>query len=343
MCAVNNLYANQVIDNIHAYDVNGLYGYVMDEKRLPYGQPYYDDKQSINDFSFIDFWCEFESKDGYFPMLQIKTIQYAGKETKYLTHSDGITHLFLTEIDYDLMHKHYHVYNEYGNSYISFQTKENLLSPIIQENLRLKEYYSQEDTKDEYLRQVSKDNTNMLYGSFGLSTENDIVTPYMEGDCIHMKHTISTKEGRYIPIASAITSHARAITINAIQHNHDIWIYSDTDSMYTTKPARGIPIHQTQSGKWKYETWDNCGEPFPHGKFLRQKTYCLADENYNIYMKNDKYGNLITECKCAGMPESIKKTVKWDEFHLGANFGTRKQHCVVPGGVCLIDREYKIE
>jgi len=331
------------IPNVHAYDVNGLYGDVMDKARLPYGQPYFEDKKSIKDFSFIDFFCEFESKDGYFPMMQIKQMQYAGQETKYLTESNGITHLTLTEIDYNLFHKHYHVFNEYGNSYMSFQTKDGLLSDIIQDNLAQKEYYSQKGTYDEYRRQMAKDNTNMLYGSFGLSTENDDVEPFLENNCIHMKHNKSLKKGRFIPIASAITSQARARTIDAIQKNYDIWIYSDTDSMYTTRPARGINIHQTESGKWKFETWNNSGEPFAHGKFLRQKTYCLADENYNIYKKKDKYDNLITECKCAGMPEIIKKTVTWEQFQLGTNFGKRKQHCVVPGGVCLMEREFMIK
>lgn len=82
-------------------------------------------------------------------------------------------------------------------------------------------------------------------------------------------------------------------------------------------------------------------QSFRRGKFLRQKCYCLADENYNIYSHKDKYGNFSSKCVCAGMPDEVKETMTWDEFHLGKTF-LKKQHCLVPGGVCLELRPYTL-
>ena len=344
ICAVNPKYKGVELDNIYAYDVNGLYGYVMDTAVLPYGYAYDGKPVSKDDLYIVNFFCEFKVRDWYFPMLQIKnSIHYAGRGNEFLTESNGITELTLTCIDYDLFKEHYHVYNEFGHVYKSYKAKKGILSPIIQENIQKKAYYSKKETYDPYKRGVAKDNTNMLYGSFGLSTVADNVTPFInERGVVEMKHEKSEKDGRYIPMAVFITANARKITLTAIQNNYDNWVYSDTDSMYLLAPAKDIPLHQEKSGHWKFETWENCGKPFPKGKFLRQKTYCLADENKKIYRKYDKYGDLVSELKCAGMPADINKTIEWDDFVLNKSMGTRLQRKVVKGGVCLLDLEYGI-
>lgn len=341
-CSINGKYQNIELNDIYAYDVNGLYGYVMDEGIIPVGEPYDTEPVSNKDVCFIDFYCEFYLKTGYAPILQIKNNpQYIGRETEYLIESDGITHLHLTDIDYELFKKHYHVYNEFGHEFKSFRSEKGILSPIIQHNIKMKAYYSTKENYDDYKRTVYKNNTNMLYGSFGLSTINDLVTPYINEDgVLSMIHTKETKPARYIPVASYITSQARKITITAVQNNFKNWIYSDTDSMYLTKPAKNIPIDDTKSGCWKFEGID--GMPYAKGKFLRQKTYILADENYNIYSHTDKYGKFHSKCVCAGLPDDIKKTIKWDDFKIGSSLGFRKAHTLVKGGVCLMDREFRI-
>ena len=349
VCAVNELYQNQELEGIYGYDVNGLYGYVMDETLLPFGMPYYGEPISQNDLYVVDFECEFEVKKGMFPFLQIKrNLQYLNRDTEYLKESDGPTHLRLTSVDYELFKKHYYVYNENGNEYMSVQAMRGLLHPIIQENIRQKEYYSKGAHYNPYLRSVAKYNTNMLYGSFALSTISDKCKPFIGADgAVKIEHEKGEKDGRYIPYATFVTANARKITITAIQENYSNWIYSDTDSMYLLKPAKGIKIDPKKSGAWKYETfgdfvenWD--GEPFPKGKFLRPKTYCLADENKNIYKKYYPDGSFESELRCAGMPDTIKESVKWDDFHIGAVFEGKLLPRTVPGGVCLIPTTYQI-
>ena len=346
---VNPLYAGKELDEIYGYDVNGLYGYVLDECILPYGELYDGEPLSCKDVYFVHFFCEFEVKDKMFPFLHIKrNLQYSGRETEHIAYSDGLTELKMTSIDYELFKKHYHIFNDCDYTFMSCRARKGLLSPVIKKNLEMKEYYSSKEHRNDYLRQVAKDNTNMLYGSFGLSTIKDECVPYINEDgTISIQHIKSDKQGRYIPMASFTTAQARKITISAIQKNYDRWIYSDTDSMYLLGRARGINIDSKKSGYWKYETygdfvdnWD--GQPFPKGKFLRPKTYCLADEHKNIYNKILPNGRYITELKCAGMPDRVKQTVKWDDFYLGATFSGKLQHKVVNGGVCLMPVPYRI-
>ena len=341
VCAVNPRYQGKDLENIYGYDVNGLYGWAMDANTLPYGLPYEGPPRSANDLYVVKFRCEFKVKKGYFPFLQLKrNPRYIGRETEYLKESDGETELTLTCIDYELFREHYHVYNDWDYRYMSVKAKPGILSPIIAHNLEQKDYWSMAEHYDSYRRTVAKDNTNMLYGSFGLSLDVDNVTPTLKGGVLSFEHDKGTRKGRYIPMAVFITAYARRKTVQAIQANYENWIYSDTDSMYLLVPAVGIEIHESHSGYWKYETWD--GTPFKHGKFLRQKMYCLADENYQVYAKYDKYGNYVSEMKCAGMPNEVKKQLSWNEFQLGITL-TKKQHTVVKGGVVLKDHPYTIE
>ncbi len=374
-CGVNPIYQNQELTDIYGYDVNGLYGYVLDELPLPYDMPYWGEPVSNHDSYMIWFDCEFYVKDKMFPFLHIKrNLQYYGRGTEHLKESDGLTTLKMTAIDYELFKKHYHVYNECNQKYLSVKMQKGILHPIIKKNLEQKEYYSTPEHRNDYLRQVAKDNTNMLYGSFGISTIKDTCVPTLDDDGVLLvNHIKDVKNGRYIPMATFTTAHltkvsvhpkslfytlvkakARKVTITAIQQNYKNWIYSDTDSMYLTKPAKGIKIDPKKSGYWKFETYgdfDNNwnGEPFPRGKFLRPKTYCLADEKYTIYEKYDKVGRYKNELRCAGMPDSIKatltgrcKTDGWDKFYIGASFDGKLQHTVVRGGVCLMPRPFNI-
>lgn len=341
VCAVNPKYQGKELIDIYGYDVNGLYGWSMDENSLPYGQPYEGKPQSSEDLYVVRFKCEFQVKAGYFPFLQLKNNpRYIGRDTEYLKESNGETELTLTCIDYELFQEYYYIFNDWDYKYVSIRAKKGILSPIIKKNLETKDYYSQAEHYDAYMRGMAKDNTNMLYGSFGLSLEADDVTPILKNGVLTFIHAKKERKGRYIPMAVFITAYARRKTVQAIQANYDNWIYSDTDSMYLTAPAKGIDIHESHSGYWKYETWD--GTPFKHGKFLRQKMYCLADENYQVYSKYDKYGNYISEMKCAGMPDEVKKSLTWDEFQLGITL-VKKQHTVVRGGVVLKEHPYTIE
>lgn len=356
VCSVNPIYANQELYDIYGYDVNGLYGYVMDECLLPCKEPYWGEPKSKNDLYIIDFDCEFEVKKNKFPFIQIKrSLQYYNRGTEFLRCSDGLTHLTLTSIDYELFKKHYKIYNFSNPQYMSFESRYNILSDVIQDNLRQKEYYSTPEHRNEYLRQVAKDNTNMLYGSFAISTIADECLPYLDSNGVMcIKHIKTQKDGRYIPMATFVTSQARKITIDAIQNNYDNWIYSDTDSMYLTKPAKGIKIDSKKSGYWKYETYGDFdknwnGEPFPIGKFLRPKTYVLANENKEIYhFTNPTTGKFKSELRCAGMPDKVKESLcesitGFNDFKLGATFDGKLQHKVVKGGVCLMPIPYHIE
>lgn len=315
----------------------------MQTALLPYGLPYYREPTDLKrEFGFIDFFCEFHVKKHKFPMLQIKrNIQYVGRESEYLSDSNGITHLHLTTLDWKMMKEHYDIENDYGYQFCTFQARNDIFKDIIQKNIEEKAYWSDKAHYDSYKRTKAKDNTNMLYGSFGLNPNRDLVTPFInDRGTVEMRHDSEDGTARYIPVASAITAGARAITIHAIDQNYDNWIYSDTDSMYLTKRARGLHVDDTESGAWKMEGPEP-DQSFYYGKFLRQKCYVLADRDRRIYQHTDKYGNWSSKCVCAGMPDAVKQTVSYEDFKLGTEFH-KLQHTLVKGGVCLMEHPYKL-
>lgn len=335
ICAVNSAIVGQEIDDIYAYDVNGMYGAVMMSDLLPYGDPYDGPPKSDKDLYVVNFSCEFYVKEKKFPFLQIKrNLQYYGRETEFIRESEGMTNLSLTSVDFELFKKHYTIYNDFDYIYTSVRAEKGILAPIIEKNIAEKDYWSQKEHYSELKRTIAKYNTNMLYGSFGISSIKDECTPELVDGIVHIAHKKTERDGRYIPYATLVTAQARRRMIDAIQKNYSNWLYSDTDSMYLSKKSVGIEINDTKSGAWKMEN-------YPKGKFLRQKTYCLADNDRKIYKKFDgpKFWSTL---KCAGMPDEVKKTVEWDDFKMGAKFEGRLQHRVVEGGVCLIPCTYII-
>lgn len=336
ICAVNPSIVGQEIDGVYSYDVNGMYGDVMSNDILPYGRPYPGPPKSEKDLFVVNFSCEFYVKEKKFPFLQIKrNLQYYGRETEFIKESDGLTQLSMTSIDFVLFKRHYTIYNDFDYEFTSVRAEKGILAPIIQKNIEEKTYWSQKEHYSELKRTIAKYNTNMLYGSFGISTVQDDCIPELIDGILHIRHVKTERDGRYIPYATFVTAQARRRMIDAIQKNYKNWLYSDTDSMYLTKNAVGIEVSPTKSGAWKMQK-------YPKGKFLRQKTYCLADENKKIY-KDFSGPRFKSELKCAGMPDDVKKKVEWDDFKLGAVFEGRLQHRVVPGGVCLIPCTYVIE
>ena len=201
-----------------------------------------------------------------------------------------------------------------------------------------------------------KYNNNMSYGAFGINPQRYNGVPYLkeEKDRISLRIEEEYGKGRYVPFASFVTSWARYITITSAQKNYDNFIYSDTDSLHLLEPAKGLQLDNKALGLWKQEgwhpkknwIWTNVNESydyFPKAKYLRQKAYVHATENNTIFQAYNQYNDYITELKCAGMPDSVKQNIHWDDFYLGAKFDGKLQKTIVAGGVCLRPTTYSIE
>ena len=117
--------------------------------------------------------------------------------------------------------------------------------------------------------------------------------------------------------------------------NRDRFVYCDTDSMHLlgTETPIGIPIDDKALCNWKVE-----GE-FHRAKHLRTKAY--------IWDLNGRFS--VT---CAGMPDSVKELVTWDNFDYGFSNTDENGDIIpghaklmpktVPGGVVLVDSVYRL-
>lgn len=301
---------NKIFYNGQTYDVNSLYPSVMHSKSgncYPIGRPTFwsgnfipDRAKQENKYYFVRIKTSFKLKDGFLPFLQIKH-SYLYKSNEMLKTSsytvndktyENIVELTLTMTDFELLKKHYHLYNFEILDGCYFGAVVGLFDDYINHYMQIKI-----ESKGA-IRQIAKLFLNNLYGKFATSTDNLFKLPYLENNIVKYKIVQSNdKQGGFIAIGSAITSYAREFTITASQLNIDNFIYADTDSMHVTDcEIKGISIHESEFCCWKNESsWNK-------GLFVRQKTYIeyVTHEDGKI-IKKPHYN-----VKCAGMSERCK-------------------------------------
>ena len=226
-------------------------------------------------------------------------------------------------------------------------------------------------------RELAKLFLNNLYGKMASSTQSSFKVAYDKGDGVLGFYTQpeNDKMPGFIAVGSAITSYARNFTIRAAQANYygadkPGFIYADTDSIHCDLPPdqiKGITVHPKNFCCWKLEScWDV-------GWFVRQKTYIEHVTHEDCEPIEKPYYNV----RCAGMPESCKrlflKSVEgWNEdevnnmdeaekdflyedeectkpirrtiedFNIGLSVPGKLLPKRIPGGVLLVDTEYKM-
>lgn len=226
-------------------------------------------------------------------------------------------------------------------------------------------------------RELAKLFLNNLYGKMASSTQSSFKVAYDKGDGVLGFYTQpeNDKMPGFIAVGSAITSYARNFTIRAAQANYygadkPGFIYADTDSIHCDLPPdqiKGITVHPKNFCCWKLEScWDV-------GWFVRQKTYIEHVTHEDCEPIEKPYYNV----RCAGMPESCKrlflKSVEgWNEdevnnmdeaekdflyedeectkhirrtiedFNIGLSIPGKLLPKRIPGGVVLVDTEYKM-
>lgn len=330
-------------ENGMTFDVNSLYPSRMYYDLLPYGMPiYYKGKYPNNDFYPLYIQrikCKFKLKKGYVPTIQIKN-NSRFNDHEYLKDS-GIerVELTLTNVDLDIMFKHYKITNlEYIDGYM-FKGGHNLFKKYIEYWINVKNEATRTGNKG--LRQIAKLMLNSLYGKFATNGSSDVKIPYMDNNNIIKQKSkcliddVENFEGilkddkemefNYTAMACFITAYARKVTIDAIQDVGGItkdspFCYCDTDSIHIrgTEIPKNLWVNDVELGAWKHESnW--C-----YAKFLRAKTYMEE-----ILMIEDKNGKLTEsldfinftskklDIKCAGMSENVKKLVTKDNFKVG--------------------------
>lgn len=315
------------------YDVNSLYPDVMYNRPLPIGKPVYyrgkytPDKERPLYIQF--FTCHAELKDGFLPTLQIKNNPFYS-ETEYVHTTDGTVELALSNVDMDIFFTHYDVTVFSYNGGYKFESKIGMFKNYIDYWMDIKE------NSEGGIRTLAKLMLNSLYGKFATNPDVTGKIPYLDEHKI-VKYKVGEYETRkpvYTPLGVFVTSWARYKTITAAQQVYDRFLYADTDSIHLigTQPVEGLEVHPTHLGAWKHES------DFSKAKYVRAKTYMerithvgKLENNIPVMVEVPPYDDV----KCAGMPETLKKEVTFDNFKRGLKiYGKlRPKHC--PGGIVL--------
>ena len=197
------------------------------------------------------------------------------------------------------------------------------------------------------LYRIAKLMLNSTYGKFGLNGNCRKKIPYIVGD--EVKYQIGEMETRdtiYIPVATFITSYARAYIIRSWQkitdysmqkYGFDATVYADTDSLHCLLTPDNVEelsitleIDDYKLGAWKLES------TFTRGKYLRQKCYIEeGSEGMNVTV--------------AGLPKRLGKYITFDNFKIGfttegMNIDEKKlTYKHVDGGVVLVETDFSIK
>ena len=348
--------------NGETYDVNSLYTSVMHSKSgnyYPVGYPHwfynkiperlFEEKDKV---WFIHLRCKFILKPGYLPTIQIKN-SFLYDSTQWLERSDfyykdryydkiykngelisAHPELYLTMRDYELLLKHYNVYDLEVIDGCWFNGELGIFDEYID-----KWFGQKQNATNKVDRTESKLFLNNLYGKLSTSDNSSYQIPYLdENGVVQFRLEIeNNKDVLSIDKGSMVTAYARYFTITAAQQNYERFIYADTDSLHMIQgDIQGIEVHKSNMLTWKRETrWSE-------GIFLRQKTYAeqVIEEDGNPCEPHWK----IT---CAGMPSRSKeiflKEHQIEDFKEGLTVGGKLVPKRIPGGVVLEETNFTLK
>lgn len=282
---VNPRYAGQVLNNVHRFDINSMYPYVISRKPMPYGEPILINEMGEYEFEVYEVNIMFVLKDNHIPTLLKTSSRYHIFGDTYYTETEDIEHMYITSIDLRILKKHYNIYYlEFIKGY-GFKTSTTIFRDVIDK------FYALKSESKGGMRLLWKLILNNIYGKFGSKPVGKNKIPYINEQGVLSFETSEEHDmpNYYLPVAMAVTSFAHemiddAICIVGIEN----FVYCDTDSVHTLIQLPMDIVDNSEIGKFKYEGLES------KSKYIRQKCYC--------YIQDNKY--TIT---CAGMTDSIKE------------------------------------
>lgn len=279
---VNPTYASKILENVKRYDINSMYPYCMANRPIPYGKPIKSDKPGKYKFELYKIDICFDLKNNHLPSLLKKGSLFDLIGDTYYTKTDGIETIYISNIDLNLVYRNYNVkYIKYHEIW-GFYTCDKIFKKYVSQ------FYKLKSTTQGGEKMVYKLMLNSLYGKFGSKLYGIHKIPTIEEEHITYKNSeLEKMKAYYLPVAIAITSYAHELIDNAINYNHELFVYCDTDSVHTLGDLPSGWVDNKELGKFKLEGIEE------KSKYIRQKCY--------VYKENNKY--IIT---CAGMTPSIK-------------------------------------
>lgn len=306
------------------YDMNSMYPSMMVHRQLPYGRPeYFTGKYQEDELYPLyiqKIECRFKIKPNHLPTIQLKkNLMFAMNE--YIEDSKEVVQMVLTNVDLKLFLEHYDIIGgiEYIDGY-KFKACQGVFDQYIDYWMNIKM------TSEGAIKQLAKLMLNSLYGKFATRPDVTGKVPYLENGIVRYElGEPETREPEYTPLGVFITAWARDKIIRTAQSVYDRFCYADTDSIHITgTDIPNIEVDDKKLNYWKLESH------FTRARFIRQKTYIEEiDGKLNV--------------KCAGMPDSLKELVTWENFHVGfekTNGRLMPKH--VQGGIVLVESPYKL-
>ena len=326
-------YAGKVVGPGVSVDYNSMYPSVMKKYPYPCGVPILFDGEYEYDKQYPLYVqrmvVEFSLKEDGIPCIQLKGKGFYGQH-EYVRETISPVEITVTSVDWEIMQRMYDIdVIEYAGGY-KFQQRMGMFDAYI-------DYWGHvKETSTGGMRQLAKLMLNHLYGKFATNPDVTSKRPVMIDGTVH--YVLGDAEYRdpvYLPVGTFCTAYARRELLFAIMDNRDRFVYCDTDSMHLlgTETPSGIPIDDTALCNWKVEGL------FSRAKHLRAKAY--------VWDLNGKFS--VT---CAGMPDSVKELVTWDNFDYGFSNTDENGDIIpghaklmpktVPGGVVLVDSVYRL-
>lgn len=272
-------------------------------------------------------------KPKHIPTVMLKGSVFQ-KNIQYVTECQN-QELYLTNVDVDLMLKHYIIDEiEYHDGY-KYNGRAGLFDEYIDHWSEIKK--NNKGAK----RAIAKLFLNSLYGKFSTRVKVRSKQPLLneeKGKVDYVAMEADDKDPVFAPVGTFVTSYARRFTITAAQENYDNFIYADTDSLHMIGKAKGITVHPKNLCAWKNEaSWDT-------GIFLRQKTYI----EHVTHEDGEAIEKPFYNVKCAGMDEKTKqyflKNHDVHDFKYGLLIeGTKLLPKTVNGGCILVPVPYQLK
>lgn len=346
ICFLKDELAGEDLEEVYVLDINSSYPSQMagvTGQRMPVGHGWLDEPRRDQVY-FIRFTSEFSLKKDHIPsLLSTRNLRYAVRSDNFIRESDGPTTLTMTSVDFEVFQEQYDVDYVIDAEFMSYESEVGTCAEFINRENEGK----MKAAKQSYDRQKHKLNMNMSYGSFGINPNAWKVTPTLQDNIIAYDVTEEIRRARFCPYAAFVTSYGRAQLVRAFQKNFKYAFYTDTDSIHSLKPLKGLTIHNKDLGAWKPECWDGDGcrkeyEYYPYGRYLRPKAYCHADDDHTIFQRTLPDGRLDIEIKCAGIPDDAKRTLTWDNFRIGHSVEGKLQQSLTVGGACMTPTLYTI-
>lgn len=372
----------KVIKEGVVFDVNSLYPSRMVAELLPYGHPRrFEGKPSYD--PLYPLWVAtvtfaFEIKPGKIPCITLDKAGCMWKSTKYVTSSENnFVTLTLSSVDWGLIESHYDVDVDHWEGGFKFMGCKGTATPYIENCMCTKK--KEKGAK----RAIAKLKMNSIYGKFATNPDVTQKIPRLneQGVLELVDPTTKTmlwskdknafefgeeeilKEYRdpvYIPYGVFITAYARKYTIETAQKvGLERLCYIDTDSIHLE--GASVPeaikdiVDDKELGYWGLES------VFKRAYFVGSKAYVEEiqiskeehDEEQAVYTADNGEPNHLyyerggiyyrLNVKCAGMTEKAKQNITFETFRVGNSVPDCLKATHVPGGIVLVDRQFKIK